>query len=803
MGKEKFNMALPRKFVRLFGFLVVAFIVVYGAYYFAHDFAEQCSPAIARVDPSKREEEPLSESWKDSKLDIFLSDKAEPDVDNKMSLNHLSPIKQLKGIREPESLDLDSPEDNKTDVHDNNNNNKILTPRFGAEGERGLGDSDDGRRSKERISMSKEGRYQPGKDEEGPGLLIPSKSFDNSVAVVKHLKDSEMINRLNYDIWRWTVGYTVDDMRIDKTYPNYPDERLTIDSLHVDFDEVDPADINGKYSHKVYGYLLPPQPGDYRFSIEMTNLTAAGSVELWLSIDANPLNMNRILTLEYNDLERPPVSERNMTSKVAVSEALMMDCRAHYFEFLEKAFDGQIIVDIKWMPPGHDDFVEIEPKYMGMAAKFNDYGDLTEGPALSFLSAPLPSNELQSHTPVHYVGDPVLPITKLDILPFCNFKASYTEPRTIKKYEGWKQVRESLVYPNDETWTGNMLRPEKTWWPQELRYKGNGVISDKVKDKILAIYTRKLQSVHGDGKVLKIHHMEETVNQALTAPAPTGPRRRRRRRRPPAKPPIYGSRFLIEMDVELKTPQPRVIHTSEYVYLPKDSDNLCHTVNFQWRRSRPIEVYFVIATKNLTTWVDHLIRNMEDIYAKTKDDHFELIVVDYDSEEGIIEEKLRDSSVNRWHVINETGAFSRSRGLQAGIDYVTNPDSIVMTLDMHLTIPPSIVEYVRRHTIQGKMACAPFFFRLSKGYTEINMVSGIWEIFTYGLFALYKSDWIEVDGFDVMQYNTTWGGEDADLLDRTLERGYEVFRVRYPGLVHYYHTKAGMWGVDGAKNRPR
>ena len=71
-----------------------------------------------------------------------------------------------------------------------------------------------------------------------------------------------------------------------------------------------------------------------------------------------------------------------------------------------------------------------------------------------------------------------------------------------------------------------------------------------------------------------------------------------------------------------------------------------------------------------------------------------------------------------------------------------------------------------QHTIQGKMACAPFFFRLNKGYTEINMVNGLWEIFTYGLFALYKSDWIEVDGFDVMQYNTTWGGEDADLLDR-------------------------------------
>ena len=38
---------------------------------------------------------------------------------------------------------------------------------------------------------------------------------------------------------------------------------------------------------------------------------------------------------------------------------------------------------------------------------------------------------------------------------------------------------------------------------------------------------------------------------------------------------------------------------------------------------------------------------------------------------------------------------------------------------------------------------------------------------------------------------------------RSLARGYEMFRIRYPGLVHYYHTKAGMWGTNGAKGRPR
>ena len=32
-----------------------------------------------------------------------------------------------------------------------------------------------------------------------------------------------MTGMLNYDVWRWIVGYTVDDMRIDKSFPNFPD----------------------------------------------------------------------------------------------------------------------------------------------------------------------------------------------------------------------------------------------------------------------------------------------------------------------------------------------------------------------------------------------------------------------------------------------------------------------------------------------------------------------------------------------------------------------------------------------------
>ena len=35
------------------------------------------------------------------------------------------------------------------------------------------------------------------------------------------------------------------------------------------------------------------------------------------------------------------------------------------------------------------------------------------------------------------------------------------------------------------------------------------------------------------------------------------------------------------------------------------------------------------------------------LYAKTKDDHFELVVVDYESEDMNVEERLKQSSINR------------------------------------------------------------------------------------------------------------------------------------------------------------
>lgn len=70
-----------------------------------------------------------------------------------------------------------------------------------------------------------------------------------------------------------------------------------------------------------------------------------------------------------------------------------------------------------------------------------------------------------------------------------------------------------------------------------------------------------------------------------------------------------------------------------------------------------------------------------------------------------------------------------------------------------------------QHTVQYKMAFTPMFFRLNKGHTEINC-NGYWEKATYGLFSMYKSDWLKSGGFDTERFTTKWGGEDWDALDR-------------------------------------
>ena len=83
------------------------------------------------------------------------------------------------------------------------------------------------------------------------------------------------------------------------------------------------------------------------------------------------------------------------------------------------------------------------------------------------------------------------------------------------------------------------------------------------------MYKEAFEASSVQGTIVGLHYMEQTTNKE------------------------DGSRYLLEMDVQLHQPHEELVHTSEYVYHKKGVPSICHTSNFQWRKS--VDVHFVVS----------------------------------------------------------------------------------------------------------------------------------------------------------------------------------------------------------------
>ncbi|XP_066512610.1 N-acetyl-beta-glucosaminyl-glycoprotein 4-beta-N-acetylgalactosaminyltransferase 1-like [Hoplias malabaricus] len=296
-----------------------------------------------------------------------------------------------------------------------------------------------------------------------------------------------------------------------------------------------------------------------------------------------------------------------------------------------------------------------------------------------------------------------------------------------------------------------------------------------------------------------------------------------------------GSRYLVEL--ELMEAGKRVVRLSEYIYLllhrsrqdegmgsreastpsaptaaskppaPSSSSSaqsrastpwgshwlkplLCQPAMLQWRHD--VMVHFVVPVKNQARWVQQFISDMELLHRETKDDNFSVIIVDFESEDMDVEQALRDSTVPRYEYLRREGNFERSSGLQMGVDTIEDSHSIVFLCDLHIHFPMSILESIRKHCVEGRMAFAPIVMRLDCGSSPLQP-NGYWEVNGFGLFGIYKSDFDKIGGMNTEEFKDRWGGEDWEFLDRVLQNGLEVERLRLRNFYHYYHSKRGMW----------
>ena len=165
--------------------------------------------------------------------------------------------------------------------------------------------------------------------------------------------------------------------------------------------------------------------------------------------------------------------------------------------------------------------------------------------------------------------------------------------------------------------------------------------------------------------------------------------------------------------------------------------------------------------------------------------------IKFNSKIDLILKKYKNLKIK---LIYTKNIFSRANYLELATDYHANND-LLFFCDIDIIFTQLFLDLCRQNTELNSKVYFPILYsfynpKLNENQTDSNKDSkGYWRYTGYGMVCLYKQDFKSINGFDVFNLKTTWGGEDIYLFRKFINSKINVIRSVAPGLFHLYHFK--------------